>query len=656
MSESENRITQLSDAVANQIKAGEVVERPASVVKELTENSIDAKSTRIRVEIEEGGQKLIRVIDNGHGMNRSDAELCLSRHATSKIKAVDDLTTVRTLGFRGEAIPSIASVSRFMIITQTEGSHEGTKVVVEGGHTQQIISAGAATGTTIEVKDLFYNVPARRKFLKRPATEMSHISDAIARLAMAHPHIGFKLSHNGRTVLDAPPETTADPKGRLGRILGAEVAQRLHEIPDDGETHLVNVRGYISEPELSERTTRGINVFVNGRFVRDRTIQHAITDGYRTMLERGRHPVVILFVELDPAMFDVNVHPQKTEVRFSNTGAVHRAVSGALSRTLAAQPWLTPEQQQVKRYQLQQNPAQPGFSEHQARVAEAQKSAQPAASTAPAHIQSGGGSSSGGLSSVFGRSGGGPVRYPQPGQHANDLATATRARLGLASAPGGVPAPASSPAIDPSGQDEPQLSAQLGGFFGGLEPVGQVMATYLVCQAPGRMVVIDQHAAHERIAFERMRKERKTEALKVQPLLVPLTMDLDPARAQIAHDEGDRLKEIGIEIEHFGGPTWLVKSCPAALGPTKLERMVLDLLDELKAVGETTPMDEAAIALMSCAACHAVVRAGDRLSNPEIKSLLHQMDEIDFGAHCPHGRPVFVEWSEQHLAKLFHRE
>ncbi len=583
------RVARLPEAVANQIAAGEVVERPASVVKELAENALDAEATKIEVEIEGGGLTLIRVTDDGHGMSREDAVLALERHATSKIREASDLHSIGTLGFRGEALPSIASVSRFTLVTRVREEAEATRIVVEGGILKEVSAAGAAPGTSIEVRDLFYNVPARRKFLKTEQTEVSHVSEAISRLALARPHAGFKLTNNGRVVLDAAKTSDGDPRGRLGRILGRAVAERLFPVSPADREHTIEIGGFLSAPDLSERTARSLHVFVNGRYVRDRTIHHAIQDGYRTMLERGRYPVVLLSIAIDPALVDVNVHPQKIEVRFQDSGSVHRAVSGALSRTLAAEPWLLPAQRSIlptpslppmpeaRRYALSPIGTRPSF----------------AMETEPRHYE-----------------------------------------------------PSSQP---------PQLEAELAGRFGSLEPVGQVMGTYLVCQAPGRMVVIDQHAAHERIAFERMKRECANKAVQEQPLLVPLSLELDAVRASIAHDAIERLRLLGLELEPFGGNTFLVKSRPAAIGSANLESLVIDLLDELKEVGETTPMKDKLESLLSCAACHTVVRAGDRLSNPEIKALLLSMDEIDFGAHCPHGRPVFVEWSEQKLAAMFHR-
>ena len=637
-----SRIRQLDEATANQIAAGEVVERPASVVKELLENALDAGATRITVEIEEGGTRLIRVTDDGHGMGQKDARLCLERHATSKIKSVQDLTHVATMGFRGEAIPSIASVSRFRLTTRPPDSDEAFQVFVEGGHRRSDNTAGAAVGTTIEVEDLFFNVPARKKFLKRPATEMGHISDTVTRLAIAHPHVAIRLKHGPKTLLDVPPASPRDPKGRLARILGAKVAAALHPIPP-GSQGPVEVTGYAAEPGLTERTTKGQYTFVNGRFVKDRTIQHAIQEGYRTLMEKGRYPTVVLLLRLDPSTFDVNVHPQKVEVRFAQTGDVHRAVTAALRRTLLDQPWLQSGQYAVSL--ARSGAAGPAvLRDREDKGLGAFVGFEPVSTSGSASLPSGMGRSPSGPSP------GGPVPSRSPRVPYSSANGPRGPELGSRAALEPVAAP-----DDGRGLFAEHGPVQGGGRFGGLEPVGQVLGTYLVCQGPTEMVVIDQHAAHERIAFQRMRAQRAAASVAMQPLLMPLPIELDEGRAQTAEEFADRLSALGFELAPFGGRTWLVKATPTALAGANVERLILDLLDELAAFEQTTPMDEQVDALLSCAACHSVVRAQDRLTNEEIRALLVQMDEIDFGAHCPHGRPVFVRWTSAELARMFHR-
>ena len=632
----ESRIRRLDEATANQIAAGEVVERPASVVKELLENALDAGATRISVEVEEGGTHLIRVTDDGHGMGPDDARLSLERHATSKIRSVQDLDRVRTMGFRGEALPSIASVSRFTLTTRTAERDEGFRLTVEGGHIRSEGAVGAALGTTIEVADLFFNVPARKKFLKRAATELTHISDTVIRLALARPKIAFRLRHGARVLLDVPPAADGDPKGRIGRIIGKKVVDALHSIPENTEGP-VAVTGYVAEPTMTERTTRGQYVFVNGRFVRDRTVQHAIQEGYRTLMEKGRHPMVILYLQLDPSSFDVNVHPQKTEVRFARTSDIHRAVTQAIRRTLLDQPWLRSGQYAVAA----------------ARSASAGTASGAALGAAIARDHR-----DKGLGAYVGLRSVGPPR--ERGAAAErQTESGPRGR-----SPSFEPAPAEDrrPAFRPSPASpdadplfESTTAARFGGRFSSLEPVGQVLGTYLVCQGPEEMVVIDQHAAHERIAFQRMRSQHQRTRVTAQPLLMPIPIELDEGRAATAAQHADRLGALGFELAPFGGATWLVKATPGALVGANVERLVVDMLDELAQVGQASALEDEFDALLSCAACHSVVRAGDRLSRDEIRALLVQMDEIDFGAHCPHGRPVFVRWSSAELGRMFHR-
>ncbi|MEM7674428.1 MAG: DNA mismatch repair endonuclease MutL [Myxococcota bacterium] len=672
----ESRIRVLDEATANQIAAGEVVERPASVVKELLENALDAGAQRIRLEIEEGGTRRIRIVDDGHGMPPEDARLCLQRHATSKLRTAADLTRVRTMGFRGEAIPSIASVSRFTLTTRSPGYEEGVELYVEGGHLKKETAVGAALGTVIDVEDLFFNVPARKKFLKRPSTELGHISDMVNRLALAHPAIAFRLKHGAKTLIDVPPAAPEDPLGRIARVLGRKVADALHPI-EPGPDRPVKVTGYAADPALNERTTRGQYVFVNGRFIRDRTVQHAIQDGYRTLMEKGRHPVVILMLEVDPSSFDVNVHPQKTEVRFAETQGIHRAVTGALRRTLLAQPWLQSGQYAVAVARSAHSAAFVRDGNDKGLSAFVGLPDIPSPSDAPR---------------TPARSHEDPSTFPKtaprgPRAHAEawrarvDAASSGRApsrdashaspvpsdefhenrRAGSAEAHKDAPSresrklPPEAHALPPAEPSDLLTGIRPAGRFSQLEPVGQVLGTYLVCQGPEEMVLIDQHAAHERIAFQQMRAQRDRSNVMSQPLLMPIPLELSELRAQTANTFADRLNELGFEIAPFGGRTWLVKATPVALTGAHIEQLVLDMLDELATVEQTTPFDEYVDALLSCAACHSVVRAGDRLEREEVRALLRQMDNIDFGAHCPHGRPVFVSWSGGDLAKLFHR-
>lgn len=624
-------IFRLPDDVANQIAAGEVVERPASAVKELVENALDARATRIEVAIEGGGTGLIRVSDDGLGMSREDALLCLERHATSKIRSAHDLETVLTMGFRGEALPSIASVSRFVLTTRRAEDEVATRIRVEGGQRGAPVDAGAPKGTTVEVSDLFYNVPARRKFLKTPSTEMSHLTDAVVRLALARPDVGFRLLAEGRSLIDAPPEQGDDPRGRLGRILGRPVADRLFPIVPDSEPRRITVHGFVAAPDVSERTSRGLYVFVNGRFVRERTAQHAIQEAYRPLLEKGRYPVVILFLELDPRTLDVNVHPQKTEVRFQSSTDVHRAITAALGRTLQPAPWLAqrlgPAPAPERVYRLA-DPSPSGLNldeprtlspaPHPAAFVERSRSLHP------------------------------PPRPPAfegkaRARYLPDLGFGFGLRDRDPNPVVSLPIPARPPA-----------PAELGPFSA-LEPIGQALGSYLVCQAPGRLVLIDQQVAHERVGFARLKAAQAERATAIQPLLVPLTLELDPTRARTMEAERERLLAVGFELEAFGGGTWILKSAPAALGGVELAPLVIDLLDELASLDAATPLEERLDRLLLHSARHAAIKSGARLTPEEIRALLAQLDEVGAARFGPLERPLFVEWTGPELARLFYK-
>ena len=625
-------ITQLSEQVANQIAAGEVVERPASVVKELLENAIDAGATRVQIEIEDGGTTLIRVSDDGVGMERDDAALCLSRHATSKLTSAEDLSRISSLGFRGEAIPSIASVSRFRLITHSASSGQSTLVRVAGGKDVEVSDYGAAPGTVVEVKDLFYNVPARKKFLKRPATEVSHINDVVVRVALAQPQIGLRLRNGNRVTWDIPIEQTQDPRGRLSRILGEKVAKQLYPLEETRLSEQLAVKGWCGAPALSERTTKGLYCFVNGRFVRDRTVQHAVQESYRTMMERGRYPVVVLFLTIEPTEIDVNVHPQKTEVRFADTSLVHRTITRALGRCLAGQPWASNMgYSHIRLDELSSEGSVVSDSGMSTYSASAPAFSKTNSTVTPAFDSSRMYSESFDRSTNTGR------------KKFEELSAETNQDWVFVSGEG------------QEGQQQETLKTANEGVFSGLKPVGQIHSTYLVCEGSDKMVMIDQHAAHERIAFQKMLNQFKSAQLETQPLLFPLEVELTSAQSEIARSMQKFVESSGFKlVERERG--WQVMSVPAVLAGGNHAQMVVDILDELALFERTTVFEEKIESIFSCAACHTVVRAGDKLSPLEMSALLRQMDEIDFGTLCPHGRPVFIEWSKNELEKWFHRK
>ena len=518
------RIHRLSEEVANQIAAGEVVERPASAVKELVENALDAEASRVQVRVEEGGRRLIRVRDDGQGMAPEDAVTALERHATSKISRLEDIDAISTMGFRGEALPSIASVSRFRLTTRRAEDEEGVRIEVEGGAVRAPQQVGAPAGTQVDVEALFYNVPARLKFMKRAGTEMGHVSEALTRLALAWPRVAFRLESGDRVVLDAPAEIQADPRGRLGRILGRSAAERLVAVPPDDRSHRIDVSGWISEPGFHERTSRSLYVYVNGRFVRDRGVHHAIQEAYRGHLERGRFPVVVLHLALPPGSFDVNVHPQKTEVRFASPQDVHRAVVGALGRTLSASPWRVEPAALVQSVER----ASPARSAPGLRSPE-----EPAPGPAPAEAA--------GRRSMF------PPRKSWPGSARDTL----RPETGYV-----------------SGAAEPTLR---------LASSGLVLGRYLLAEEEGRAYLVDGRAAAEKARWIDLETQPQSAA---QPLLVPVLVQLDPRRAASLIEGLEELEAMGVSCSDYGAHTIAVSTAPAGCTAEEVEALLVDLADE----------------------------------------------------------------------------
>lgn len=586
----------MPDDLADQIAAGEVVERPASAVKELVENSLDAGATRVSVALEDGGLTLIRVTDDGVGMAPQDAALCVRRHATSKVKRREDLDAITTLGFRGEALPSIASVSRFALLTKPHDALGGTRVVVHGGSLQEVVAGGAPPGTEIEVRDLFYNTPARLKFLKTRATETRRVVEAIQRIAIAHPAVGFRLEHNGRKVLNLPPVDALSD--RLFGLFGAKESEGIFPL-EPAEQDGVTCRGYFGKPTLSRRTTSGIWTFVNGRYVRDKTILGAVRVGYQGMVDKGRHPIVVLFLDVSPSAVDVNVHPAKTEVRFHQSDAVFRAVRRAIATSLAAAPWV------------------PGEGSSDPNRWRPRNEARASGSWTGYHA-------------------------PEPEQSPLPVRTYQLHR----SAPSGAPPAESPPAPRREGP---------AGYFERLHYIGQFKGTYLLASDGEALVVVDQHAAHERITYEELRAVWIDRRYQSQPLLVPHIVSLNAVRAAILRDNLEFFERLGFEIEPFGADDFAIKVGPAVLKSARHEALIIDALDELGDSGRSVRVDEAIDAVLLRMACHKSVRAGDTLTLEEVYELYRQLDRVDFGANCPHGRPVYFTMSLEELETRFGR-
>lgn len=608
------RIAILPEIITNKIAAGEVVERPASVIKELIENALDAGATDIAVEVTAGGRRLMRITDNGHGMSREDALLSLERHATSKIKTDSDLESLLTLGFRGEALPSIASVSRFRLATREPDSLEGTEINMEGGRIRDVKACGMAPGTVISVEQLFFNTPARLKFLRSAETEAAHVADSVTRMAISRPDVAFCCTSDGRELLRVQ---RGDLLRRLTQILGKTSAAALHAVQSSAEG--IEVTGFISSPTAARSTTSAMFTYINGRFVRDRVVQHAIMQAYRGVIDKGRYPVCALFIALPPGEVDVNVHPTKHEVRFRRQTLMHDTLQSAIEEVLKASPWL------ASRQTIAAPPTTPSVSQaYLERVAAAAQTSlnlprrevpsYTAAQTAP--------------------------RVSEPTPH-------------FQSAPAVLEPPAAV-AIELPEATEPPASAE-NGYFSSLTIIGQFHAEYLLCQSGNELVVIDQHAASERVAFQLLRRQYECGAVESQRLLFPETVELSFGEVATAQRFTAELSGIGFEMEPFGGNTIIVSAVPRLAIERDCIRLVRDLLGELSQLGASSAFHDIQESLLSRIACHSVIRGPRMLEQRQIRELLQRMDETDFAASCPHGRPVSHTITRAELEKIFKR-
>ncbi len=596
------RIHVLPEAVANKIAAGEVVERPASVVKELVENALDAGARRIVVELEEGGAGLICVSDDGEGMTAADAALAFTRHATSKIRDQDDLVRISTLGFRGEALPSIAAVASVELTTRARGAESGVRVRVEGGRIVDARAAGTAEGTVVAVRALFAPVPARRKFLKSVATEIGHVLELMVRQAFASPHVHFRVMHQGRDLAVYPPVATIEERAR--QVFGRDRARGGRAFAE--ERLGIAVAGYVLSPHLSFASGRYIHTFVNGRSVRDRGLTHAIVEGYASLVPRGRWPGAVVMVTMPASDVDVNVHPAKHEVRFRLPHVVHDVVLGAVRRALSSGA----------------TPQVAGGVDGVAEALRAYASRRQEERAGPTL-------------------GGDDPRFA--------VGDAGGSREGI---PGYLLAAGSTPPRSAEGEVLPTLAAQK---FRALKFVGQVFRGYLLCEGAERLVLIDQHAAHERIAFERLRAQLQTGAIERQSLLIPVSVDVDPRQLEALTSAEGELASLGFEVEPFGERTVLVREVPALLGDDDPALLVTDLADGLAELGSHRSAADALENVLGRIACHSVVRVGRALAASEIERLLGDLDNLTYGSNCPHGRPVSVEFTRGQVERMFGR-
>jgi len=573
----------LPEILSNKIAAGEVVERPAAVVKELVENALDAGATRILIEIENGGRSLIRVSDNGSGMSRDDALLAIERYATSKLASDADLFSIRTLGFRGEALPSIAAVSRFTLISRPKDADAGTGVYLEGGKLVKVADEGAPIGTLVSVRRLFFNTPARRKFLKTTATEMGHIADTVAVIALAWPNVQLRLQHNGRMIRSF---SAADPAARAADVLGKDLLKELFEITFKDDA--VSISGWVSTPRVTRSTTQGIYLFVNGRPVRDRTVLHGLMAGYERRLMKGQFPVAVLFIKVPFDRVDVNVHPTKNEVRFADPGRVHDAVRTAVSKVL-------------------ERTGRPGWM---AAPTAAFAALRPSTLAEP------------------------PAAFRRQASQGEPIRTEP---------PSGRTLPTEQPALW-----EP-------GHMSEWRTIGQFHGTYVLCEAGDELILVDQHAAHERVRFEALKRQAAAGRKDSQRLLLPQTVDLDHRQAAALSEILAGLQNIGLEIEPFGGSTFVVKAAPAVLAGREIAPLIRDVAETLAATGFSAGIEKALEDCLVVMACHGTLRANQPLSEMEMQHLIRELGRCDDPSHCPHGRPTWVKWDVRTLEKLFGR-
>ena len=636
-----SKIKILPELLSNKIAAGEVVERPAAVVKELVENSLDAGSSRIVVDVAKGGRSLIRVSDNGTGMGHDDALLALERYATSKIFKDQDLFAINTLGFRGEALPSIAAVSRFNLTTRVASADSGTEIVVEGGKIINVSEVGAPTGSMVTVRQLFFNTPARRKFLKTIGTEMGHIADMVARIALGHPAVQLRLTHNEKIVKNW--SVASGLFDRVVDVLGNDLKNGLHavEFQNDG----ISVSGWISSPRVSRRTSRAIFIYVNGRFVRDRIVQHALFEGYSQRLVKGQFPVAVIFIKLPFDAVDVNVHPTKNEVRFARQRDVHEAVRRAVAQTLSEVD--LPQWRPVNYTTDRQAAASGGISE-----------------AAPGDLGFG--------ISDFGKK---RVNFPEPLEESvsNELKDLKYPGESAPRSPSffnpksEISNPQSEdPDLEPRTPQletrNPQLAPRTPQHafwnkegFSSMRVIGQFHNTYIVCESEGGLILIDQHAAHERVLYEQF-SARSTGAPKsAQRLLVPETVELGYREAGVLEKMIPELKDIGLDIEPFGGNTFVVKAVPVLLAGREIKPVLIEIVEKITEIGSAPGFAKALDQSRMVMACHGAIRANQALSAAQIKGLLSQLDGCHNPSHCPHGRPTWIHWDMRSLDKSFKR-
>jgi DNA mismatch repair protein MutL len=682
------RIHVLSENVANKIAAGEVVERPASVVKELLENSLDAGATRIKISVEAGGKKLIQITDNGCGMVRDDAMLAFERHATSKIKDAEDLLSVTTLGFRGEALPSIASVSRLRLETRAPEDAAGTVIEINGGKIARVEEAGLPAGTSITVRDLFFNTPARKKFLKAESTELSHIASLVTHYALAHPEKHFELHSATNAMLVAPP--VAGSSERVYQVFGKETLDQLipvaalqslehvglpqpppwrrKEVDEDGEPAApkspgaMRLHGFVSKPEIQKLNRNSIFVFVNGRLIRDRLVQHALTEAYRNIIPPTVYPVVLLFLEMPSGEVDVNVHPSKTEVRFRQGSVMHDfvrdSVRAALMKARPVPQFVTEIRAHATAGPGLTSPSlTPGADWERSSEALAAQSSEhfsgPVLVTgAPAAERTLPQSATGGGFALHA-----PSLPPTSGRFQFEGGIAVEANAAIPVARGletkalsAIPDNGCAPALDSHEEEEITLAS-----LSTLKPLGQIRSSFILAVNDAGLWIVDQHVAHERVLFERILKQRAAQKVESQRLLMPIVLELSPAQQAVFAEISDELQRNGFEAEPFGARSVAVKMAPAGVEASAVEHLLHELLDQFSREEQSLNLEKIRARIAASIACHAAIKVNMPLEPHKMEWLLAELAKTDHPYACPHGRPVVLRYSVKDIQKAFKR-
>ena len=664
------RIHVLSENVANKIAAGEVVERPASVVKELLENALDAGARRIRVNVEAGGKKLIQVIDNGCGMVRDDAMLAFERHATSKIRNADDLLTIATLGFRGEALPSIASVSRLRLETRAAEDAAGTVVEIAGGKILTVEEAGLPLGTCITVRDLFFNIPARRKFLKAESTELSHIASLVTHYALAHPEMHWELHSATNAMLVAPP--VADHSQRIYQVFGKETLDQLiavsallplerfglpqpppwrrseMEEPEEPVKGELKLHGFVSRPEIQKLNRNSIFVFVNGRLIRDRLVQHALTEAYRNINPPTVYPVVLLFLEMPATEVDVNVHPSKTEVRFRQSSILHDFIRDSVRAVLMKSrpvPSFMTEMHASPSAAASLTSGGQEFASSELHVTEADAAFALRAQELPpftAPLQFGGGFAVEANAAI-------PVARFGPqtfgGPAAPTLSPAAGDKSGVPASGGNGCSPEVADEDAPAGLES----------LATLKPVGQIRDSFILAINPQGLWIIDQHVAHERILFEKIVRQRLAESPERQQMLMPLVVELTPGQMAVFAEISDELNRNGFEVEPFGSRTIAVKTTAAGVVAGQVEHLLHEILEQFEREEQSLNLEKIRTSLAASIACHAAIKVNMPLEQNKMEWLLQELAKTDCPMSCPHGRPVVLRYSVKDIQRAFKR-